>query len=208
MGQFHWDPDSYLELMRRELPDYERLQTQAVAASRGAAGRAPAGVKRILELGTGTGESAKRVLAAHPGPTLTGIDASERMLSVAREMLSRQRVTISVGRLEDPLPPGPFDLVVSVLAVHHLDGAGKASLFGRIAGVLAPRGRFVLGDLIVPEDPADAVTPMDGSYDQPSRLGEQLQWLHAAGFGARVHWRRGDLAVVVADLVRPSVPPP
>jgi hypothetical protein len=35
---------------------------------------------------------------------------------------------LRVGRLQDPLPQGNFDLVVSALAVHHLDGAGKADL--------------------------------------------------------------------------------
>jgi tRNA (cmo5U34)-methyltransferase len=38
-----------------------------------------------------------------------------------------------VSRLEDALPVGNIDLVVSALAVHHLDGAGKADLFARIA---------------------------------------------------------------------------
>jgi tRNA (cmo5U34)-methyltransferase len=38
-----------------------------------------------------------------------------------------------VHRLEDPPPEGNFALVVSALAVHHLDGAGKADLFARVA---------------------------------------------------------------------------
>jgi tRNA (cmo5U34)-methyltransferase len=71
-----------------------------------------------------------------------------------------------VGRLHDPLPEGSFDLVVSALAVHHLDGAGKADLFARVADRLRPGGRFVLGDVVVADDPADAVTPIDGVYDR------------------------------------------
>jgi len=39
MAQFHWDPDSYLELMREEVPDYERLQDEAVSATGDHAGR-------------------------------------------------------------------------------------------------------------------------------------------------------------------------
>jgi len=66
---------------------------------------------------------------------------------------------------EDPLPDGPFDVVVSVLAVHHLDGAGKAELFRRIADSLTPSGRLVLGDFVAPEDPSDLVTPLDPDYD-------------------------------------------
>ena len=89
------------------------------------------------------------------------------------------------ARLEDPLPAGPFDLVFSVLAVHHLDGPAKADLFRRVAAVLEPGGRFVLADVVVPDDPADAVTPLSPGYDLPSRADEQLAWLREAGFEAR-----------------------
>ncbi len=63
--------------------------------------------------------------------------------------------------LTDPLPTGPFDLVASALAIHHLEGPDRADLFARIAGVLRPGGRFALGDVVIPVDPADAVTPVD-----------------------------------------------
>jgi tRNA (cmo5U34)-methyltransferase len=55
----------------------------------------------------------------------------------------------------------------------------------------------VLGDVIVPDDPADVVTPIDGAYDQPSRIDDQLRWLGDAGFDASVAWRHRDLAVLV-----------
>ena len=64
------------------------------------------------------------------------------------------------GAFRRPCPTGPFDLVTSALAVHHLDADGKRDLFARIAAALAPGGRFVLGDVIVPEDPADATIPL------------------------------------------------
>ena len=66
----------------------------------------------------------------------------------------------------------------------------------------APGGRFVLGDVIVPDDPADAVTPIDGDYDKPSRVDEQLGWLADAGFAAALRWIDGDLAVLTADKPR------
>jgi SAM-dependent methyltransferase len=76
----------------------------------------------------------------------------------------RRRCHLRVNRLEDPLPEGTFDLVVAALAVHHLDGAGKADLFARVAARLRPGGRFVLGDVVVREDPADVVTPICQSW--------------------------------------------
>jgi tRNA (cmo5U34)-methyltransferase len=148
VAQFHWDPDAYLALMAEEVPAYARLEDALADAGVPAA--------RMLELGTGTGQTAR-------------------------------------------LPECPFGLVFSALAVHHLDAAGKADLFARVADVLRPRGRFVLADVVVPEDPADGVTPIDDGYDMPSRVDEQLSWLRAAGLSAAVAWSEGDLAVLVAD---------
>jgi tRNA (cmo5U34)-methyltransferase len=192
-GQFHWNPDEYLALMREEVPDYDRLQDELVAATRGLDARS------ILDLGTGTGETAGRALAAHPRARLVGIDSSEPMLDVARGSLESERVTLHVARLEDPLPPGPFDLCVSALAIHHLDGPGKADLFGRVHAVLSPGAWFVLADVVVPDDPADAVTPLSPDYDLPSTVHDQLSWLEAAGFEAAVIWRDRDLAVLSGE---------
>jgi tRNA (cmo5U34)-methyltransferase len=189
MGQFHFDPDGYLELMLSEMPGYRRLQDEAAAAT-------GSGARRILELGTGTGETARRVLARHRGASLVGIDESADMLAVARQALPD--ADLRVARLQDPLPAGRFDLVVSVLAVHHLDGTQKAGLFRRIAAVLEPGGRFVLGDVVVPEDPAAATTPLSPGFDLPSRADEQLAWLADAGLDAEIAWAEGDLAVLVA----------
>jgi tRNA (cmo5U34)-methyltransferase len=187
-GQFHFHPDDYIELMESELPDYHRLQDETALATGSGAGR-------LLELGTGTGETALRVLGRHPDASLVGVDVSDDMLAVARSRLPT--ADLRVARLEDPLPDGPFDVVFSALCVHHLDGPGKADLFGRVAGVLSPGGRFVIGDVVVPEDPADAVTPLGEGYDMPSRVDEQLGWLGVAGFEASVVWAARDLAVVL-----------
>lgn len=190
MAQFHWNPDEYLERMHIELPVYRAFQ-DAVAAQTGS------GARRLLELGTGTGETARRVLARHPAATLVGVDSSPEMLRGARQAIPA--ADLRVAPIEDPLPSGPFDVVFSALAVHHLDGPAKAGLFGRVAAELAPGGRFVLGDLVVPEDPGDAVTPIDPDVDRPSTLAEQRAWLVAAGFTSiEVAWGHRDLAVLVA----------
>jgi trans-aconitate methyltransferase len=197
MGQFHFSPDIYAQRMADAVPAYARLQA-AIAEAAGAhipGGGQPA--QRLLELGTGTGETATHVLAAHPGAALVGIDASAPMLAHARVRLPG--ADLRVSRLEDALPEGPFHLVFSALAVHHLDGAGKAELFARVAAVLAPGGRFVLGDVVVPDDPADAVTPLDRALDRPSSIEEQLAWMAAAGLSPTVAWRERDLAVLVGD---------
>ncbi len=196
MSQFHFDPDTYEELMRVEVPLYGTLQDTIASAAE------IVRAERILDLGTGTGETLARVLAGHPAARATAIDESERMLAVARTRLAQREVEYHVADLLDPLPEGPYDLVVSALAVHHLDGAGKAELFARIVAVLRPGGRFVLGDVVIPDEAADAVTPLSDDYDKPSTISEQLQWLGEAGLSAAVIWQADDLAVFTAD--RPS----
>ena len=108
-------------------------------------------------------------------------------------------VELAVADLTDPLPAGPFDLVVSALAVHHLEGPDKAALFARVAAALRPGGRFVLGDVVIPVDPADAVTPLTGGHDRPSTAADQLRWLAEAGLDASAVWRERDLVVLRAD---------
>jgi tRNA (cmo5U34)-methyltransferase len=156
-------------------------------------------VSTVLDLGTGTGETLAAVLALHPGAAAVGVDENEAMLGAARRRLDGVPLDLRVADLTEPLPDGPFDLVVSALAIHHLDGPDKADLFARIAGVLRPGGRFVLGDVVLPTDPAAAVVPVTDGYDRPSTLADQLAWLAAAGFDADGVWSEDDLAVVRAD---------
>ncbi|HEY3189256.1 MAG TPA: class I SAM-dependent methyltransferase [Solirubrobacteraceae bacterium] len=189
MGQFHWDPDAYVALVHAEVPEYERLQDEVGRATDGIAAR------RVLELGTGTGITTRRVLERHPGAHLTGVDSSAEMLAHA----SLPDADLRLQDLRDPLPDGPFDLVFSALAVHHLDAAGKADLFARVAATLAPGGRFVLADVIVPDDPADVVTPLDEGFDLPETIADLVAWLRDAGLQPRVSWQSRDLAVLVAD---------
>jgi tRNA (cmo5U34)-methyltransferase len=192
MRDYHFTPESYLSMMREAVPGYDRLQDETLAAT-------GVGAKSVLELGTGTGETAWRVLDRHPDARLIGIDASPGMVKVARDSLPSDRVRVLVGRLEDPLPEGPFDLVVSALAVHHLKGRGKAGLFQRIASTLDPAGRFVFADVVEPVAPSYVVTEIDPEVDHPSKLDEQLAWLEATRLFPEVTWAHRDLVVIVAS---------
>ena len=203
-NQFHFDPATYLGTIRTEVPAYDELQDAVADATAGIQ------ADRVLELGVGTGETSRRVLDLHPEAELVGIDESAEMLAAAS--INVTAADLRVSRLQDALPEGNFDLVVSALAVHHLDGAGKADLFVRVAARLRPGGRFVLGDVVVPDDSADVVTPIDGVYDQPSTVDDQVRWLAAAGFSAEVVWAaprplrdRRRFAVLNAAAWRPSM---
>jgi tRNA threonylcarbamoyl adenosine modification protein (Sua5/YciO/YrdC/YwlC family) len=189
--QFHFDPSTYAEMIHEDIPAYEEFQEAVVGAT-------GSGASRVLELGTGTGETARRLLERHPSAELVGVDESAAMLAAARDVLPAERVSLRVGAIEDGLPEGPFDVVATALCVHHLEGTLKRDLFERVRAVLAPGGRFVLGDVVVPVDPADSVISLSPGFDHPSPLADQLRWLAEAGFSAEVVWEDRDLAVVVA----------
>jgi tRNA (cmo5U34)-methyltransferase len=190
--QFHFHPDTYLDLIRAELPAYDELER--------AVGDATAGrdVRRFLDLGCGTGETARSVLRRHPGASVVLLDESPAMLERASARVAAFDDTIA-GDLLDALPDGRFDLVVSALAVHHLESARKRALFRRVRDLVTEEGRFVMGDVVVPADPADAVTPIEPGVDLPDLLDDLLAWLAEAGFDAEVTWQWHDLVVLCAD---------
>jgi tRNA (cmo5U34)-methyltransferase len=193
VSQFRFTPHDYLDTIRTDIERFDEFQDAIADETRGVQ------AARILELGTGTGETAQRVLEHHPEALLIGVDESDSMLERAREALPNA-TDLRVARLQDPLPEGPFDLVFSALTVHHLNAGQKADLFRRVADVLRPGGRFVLGDVVVPERADDAVIPLTEGFDLPDRVADQLEWLAAAGFRATTTWTWKDLAVISARL--------
>ena len=197
MAQFHFDPATYLEMVRAEVPHYDTLQSEIGRAARRLEHQ---GAPRVLDLGAGTGSTAKALLDARPDAQLVLVDENPGMLAVARDLLPPASVErVVIADLSDPLPEGPFDLVVSVLAIHHLDGAEKRALFAAVNERLRSGGRFAMADVILPEDPADAVVPLSPGYDKPDRADNLPAWLQASGFHAEIAWARGDLAVFIAD---------
>jgi len=178
-------------MVRSEVPAYDRLQAVLANATVGRT------VRNVLDLGSGTGVTAEHVLRVHPGAALTGIDSSEEMLVHARRCLPGE--TFLVRRLEDPFPDGPFDLVVSALAIHHLDDRGKANLFHRVASALAPGGRFAFLDVVASVAPVSNPVPIEPGVDLPSTAHDLLHWLREADLEPQIVVDEGDLAVITAD---------
>lgn len=162
MGQFDWTPDVYLERIRAEVPGYDELQEQSVAAI-------PFPPERVLELGMGTGETTRRLIEAFPDSWVIGLDSSPDMVFRARQSYD----DVQLARMEDPLPDGPWDLVISVLSVNELDDTQRQALCRRVR---EQARSLVIGDMFG---------------------GRQVEDL-VAWSGGEVAWRQGDLAVVRA----------
>jgi tRNA (cmo5U34)-methyltransferase len=176
MGQFHWKPETYLELIRSEVPRYDELQEQAIAAI-------PFAPERVLELGMGTGETTRRLIEAYPDSWVIGLDSSADMVFRARSMYD----DVQLARIEDPLPDGPWDLVIGVLSIHHLTADLKKNLFRQVR---EQARAFVIGDIVK----ADIeITPIDADYDFPERAADLAEWTDG-----EITWEKDDLAVVRA----------
>lgn len=113
------------------------------------------GPVRILDLGAGTGLLASVLAGALPDAELVLLDEAPAMLDRATERLAPlgDRVSTVVADLRDPLPDGPFDVVASALAIHHLDDAGKADLYARAADVLSPGGVLINAEQVAGPTP-------------------------------------------------------
>lgn len=102
---------------------------------------------RAIEIGAGTG-----LLGLHFAGDLASLlltDPSTGMLEAATEKIRRGGLgTVSVAPfdlLRHAAPGGPFDLLLSLLVLHHVDDTAAA--FRAMFGLLEPGGRIALADL-------------------------------------------------------------
>jgi tRNA (cmo5U34)-methyltransferase len=192
----------YTALRRRLVPGYDEFYG-AVVDVLSLSAQPP---RRVLDLGAGTGLLSAAVLTAFPDASVELLDGSEPMLSEAAERLSDAITAVHVADMADPLPDGPFDAIVSALAIHHLQDADKRRLFSRVREALVAGGVFVNAEQVA--GPTDELTAtynsiwerdcralgaseeeLDGAcermrHDRCVDVESQLAWMREAGFGA------------------------
>ncbi len=174
---------------------------------------------QIVDLGCGTGTVAKRLQDAYPKAKITCVDLAENMLEMARGKLG-SAARYQLADFRSYQFETPYDLVVSSLALHHLETDEEKKLFyGKIFSSLRPGGVFYNADVILGTTdhlqkgymekwksfmrrnvPAPEVEekwiPMHYQEDRPAVLMEQLSWLKELGFGeVDVIWKYYNFAV-------------
>ncbi len=208
-----FDPDSYDTSVARRFSDYRVFQDrigETAAQARILEGQRPGGAVRVLDLGIGTGATTQAVLNHIPSAAIVGVDSGRAMLDAARTVIPSDNLeALYCQDLQDPLPDGPFDLVVSALAIHHIDHEPKQRLYRAIADRLRSGGRFVQGDLHRPEDASDDHVVGDPDCDIPAPADQMVAWLNDSGlhatldssfrFDQRNDHDRGDVCIIIAD---------
>jgi len=108
----------------------------------------------VLDIGAGYGFVTEEVLHAYPNARVTLQDYSELMLARARENLAKSlgQLSFVLADLSDPAwserVGGPFDLIVSAIAIHNLRGLDKiAACYRGIAQLLKAGALFLDYDL-------------------------------------------------------------
>ncbi len=132
------------------------------------------------ELGAGTGLLA-RSLASELGPT-TLLDASPEMVAAASRAVAGLEgwSAVAVDLADAPLSGGPYSLVISQLALHHI--ADVAGVLVRVFEATAPGGRVALADL--DDDPDGAFHSNHEHFDGHNGFSREHfgRWLREAGF--------------------------
>jgi ubiquinone/menaquinone biosynthesis C-methylase UbiE len=108
---------------------------------------------RVLDAGCGTGRLTGVIKASQPAAEVIGLDADPRILSIARQKAAQRDLDVKFfeGPIERmPFPDGSFDLVFSVLVLHHLPEVIKAKACREMCRVLRPEGWAIIGDFAPP----------------------------------------------------------
>jgi SAM-dependent methyltransferase len=175
----------------------------------------PAGVLRVLDLGSGDGRLLDHVLRARPQASGVALDFSPHMLEQLRSRFGRSsRVEIVPHNLEYPLPVlGSFDAVVSSFAIHHLVHERKRQLYEEIWHILNAGGVFCNLEHVASASAygharfLEAMGTRPEDEDPSNKLLDvqtQLDWFREIGFtDTDCYWKWRELALLVGrkDLV-------
>jgi len=108
-------------------------------------------VERVLDLGAGDGFAAASIMDRHSLKHLVLVDFSQPMLEEARTHFAEAPFPVEYveGDLRDDAwwpdvqRSGPFDLVISRYAIHHIADDLKRKLYAQVFQFLRPGGVFV-----------------------------------------------------------------
>ncbi len=115
----------------------------------------PAGVRRLIDVGGGSGSYTLAFLQAVPQMRATIFDQPE-VIEMARERMGAagmlERVALVAGDFErDPLPAG-HDLALVSAIIHQNSPAENVAMFRKIFTALDPGGRIVVRDHVLSPD--------------------------------------------------------
>ena len=205
----------YDSVIRTLIPHYTDLIDEAASAVDHVARRRPA----VVDLGTGSGALAARVLAVRPGARIIGIDDDAGMLAMADKRLRGRIATIRANFEKARIPR--CDVITASFALHHIPTARrKAAMYRRCFAALGPGGLLVNADCCLASTAklqaahraswiahlqrtctrkkAEGFLKAWAKEDVYFTLDREIRLLEEAGFQVEVVWRKDSFAVIAA----------
>ncbi|MAG60275.1 16S rRNA (cytosine(1402)-N(4))-methyltransferase [archaeon] len=145
-----YENKKYDDDIRRVIPGHEKLHQEIEKIVKEFSQKNK--VEKIADLGVGTGLTAERILKIIPQASLTAVDFSEVMLSGAKKRLSKYQTKFILGDYAKEEFGKDFDIIESVIGIHHQNHEGKRKLFKKIFNSLKDGGIFIFGDLVTYKD--------------------------------------------------------
>jgi SAM-dependent methyltransferase len=164
--------------------------------------------ERALDVACGTGNAA--LLAARAGASVTGLDASERLLSVAATRAAAENIDAhwETGDLHElPFADGSFELVISIFGVIFARDPKRA--ISEIVRVLVPGGRALV-TIWIPRGGLDAVAgiAMRGVFAALGQASPQrFPWADQAAVSGIVAQAGGQVSFAEGQLVFTGLSP-
>jgi ubiquinone/menaquinone biosynthesis C-methylase UbiE len=205
----------YDRSIRAFIPDYEEMLDAAAAVVAALTRRSP----DVVDLGTGSGALAARVMRACRDARVVGIDADAGMLAVAQRRLKGRLRSMPGDFLELPLPR--CDAITASFSLHHVQTSkSKATLYARCFDSLESKGVFVNADCCLSSNPTLQARDRAAWHRHLTRtygrtgaerhlrawakedfylsLEAERELLSRAGFQVDVVWRHNSFAVIAA----------
>ena len=171
-------------------------------------------VKRLLDLGCGTGLEFERLFTRFPEMEVTGIDLSQEMLNILADKYPDQKMQLLCGSYFTEDFDGLYDHVLSTYSLHHFNEEKKLDLYQKIYAVMEPEGIFIFGDYTVPtlerqqelwaanlEKRKEQGIAEEAYYhfDTPFTPETEMRLMKEAGFAStEIVWQRETTSIIIA----------
>lgn len=176
---------------------------------------APEGIKKVLDLGCGTGLELEPLFQRFPDIQVTGVDLTREMLEHLKAKFPEKRLTLIEGDyFATEFGEETFDLVISFQTMHHFSKEKKLGLYQKIFRALKPGGQYLECDYMVENQEEEAhwfaenrrIREEEGiaeeafyHFDTPCTIQNQIElFLKAGFFSSEMKWRVENTTLIVS----------
>lgn len=134
---------SYTDLIKKCVPRYEELLNNMFLYL-----NADFKPLRILDLGCGTGNLTQKIIEKFPDAEIDALDLSEEILEECKKRFAnKNNINYLQADFKDmQISVNEYDLVMSSIAIHHVEDPHKFELYKKVYQCLKHGGIFIFAD--------------------------------------------------------------